>query len=311
MIKTSIFQIINSLIIIVLVNTSVDYFKKSNQQILKEFPFFTGKYSDLSPEWFYIVGVTISFYMILNIVTPHVSGYLAYLMNKISRCYDRCCSKNKYSSYLTKEEYFELYVGPDFSVGERYAQILNTIFIAFTLSSGMPILYICTFLFLFLTYWIDKFMILRFYKTPPQMDLYLSKMFELYIYILVIIHLCFGIWIYGNNAYFDEHVSDIGFIRYFNDLINIQIKNFQEDDPNFKTSFSFEIIRRMIKPHNIFMIIFLILVILYYLFSTIIIYVLKFILCTKYWKCEFNKKNKFKTYENIYESKFNFFLIIK
>jgi hypothetical protein len=308
MIKTAIFQIINSLIIIMLVNSSIDFFKSNKEEWLREFPFFTGKYSDLNPEWFYIVGVTITFYMILNIVTPHLSVYISYLIKKCKRCCNVCCSKNKYGSILTKEEYFDLYVGPEFSIGERYAQILNTLFIAFTLSSGMPILYVCTFLFLFLTYWLDKFMMLRYYKTPPQMDLYLSRMFEFYIYISVIIHLCFGIWTYGNDTYFDTHISDISFIRFFNDLISQQIKILQEKDSTFQSSFAFELLKRIIKPHNIFMSIFLVLVILYYFFSTVIIGIIKFALCTKYWRCRCERRSHFKKYEDIHNSKINFLL---
>jgi len=219
MIKTAIFQFINSFLIIVLVNSSVDYFKNNSENWLKEFPFFTGNYTDLDPGWFYIVGVTITFYMILNIVTPHVAVYLMYLWKSMKRCCDRCCAKNKFSSILSKDDYLDLYVGPEFSAGIRYAQVLNTISIALTLSAGMPILYVCTFLFLFLTYWIDKLMILRFYRTPPQMDLSISRMFGLYIYIGVIIHLCFGIWTYGNEAYFNSYESNIPFIQFFNNLI--------------------------------------------------------------------------------------------
>ena len=294
-------QFINSLVIIVLVNSSLARFQESKLEWLKQFPFFTGEFKDLNPEWFYMVGVTISFYMILNVFTPHIAVYIVFLIKIIQRCCDKCCSKNKLSSILTKEEYFDLYVGPEFSIGARYAQILTTIMVTMTLASGMPILYFCSFLFLLITYWIDKFMILRFYRTPPQMDLYISRMFTFYLYVGIMVHLCFGIWIYGNDLYFNSYESDIPFIQFFNKFLNHNISI------NSNTVF-YQIYRRLIKPHNIIMSLFLISIILFLLFSTIILDIFSFLFCVKYWKCNCRNKQKFRKYEDLYESNFYFFI---
>jgi hypothetical protein len=304
MIKTVIMQFINSLLIIVLVNARYEKFKESNIEWVKDFPFLTGDFDDLNPEWFYIVGNTIIFYMILNVFTPHIAVLTTYLIKIIKRSCDKSCARNKYSSILTKEDYLDLYVGPEFSIGARYAQILNTILVTMTLSSGMPFLYFCTFLFLIITYWVDKYMILRFYKTPPQMDLYISRMFGVYLYIGIIIHICLGIWIYGNDLYFNSYDSDIPFIQFFNKFLNnnISIKN--------DNTLLYQIYRRLIKPHNIFMSLFLIFIILYLLFSTIILDILGFIFCTRYWKCKYKTNQIFRKYDEIYESNLIIFSFI-
>ena len=109
-------------------------------------------------------------------------------------------------------------------------------------------------------------MVLRFYKTPPQMDLFLSRMFTFYIYIAVIVHLSFGIWTYGNDIYFATYVSSIPFFQTINEFIRQQITS--SVDPS--STFWFEIEKRIVKPHNLIMTLFLVLIILYYLFSTII-----------------------------------------
>ena len=48
--------------------------------------------------------------------------------------------------------------GPEFLIEDRYAQILNVIYITMMYSSGLPILYLVSSITLFLFYFIDKVM---------------------------------------------------------------------------------------------------------------------------------------------------------
>ena len=41
-------------------------------------------------------------------------------------------------------------------------------------------------------------LVLRFYKKPPNFNPYINKIFNMIIVYGIIIHLCVGIWIYGN-----------------------------------------------------------------------------------------------------------------
>lgn len=279
MTKSYILQLFNTGIVIVLVNANV----KSVQDWYPDFPFFTGKYTDFDPGWYSDVGSTIFFYMILNIITPHIAPIISYLLTSIKRCFDRCCAANKISSKLTKNEFFALYVGPDFSMGSRYAQILSTIFVVIIFSSGIPFLYVCCFLFFVITYWVDKFMVLRFYRTPPHTDLFVSKLFNQIVLFGIIVHLCVGIWIYGNKEIFVNRNST------FLDFIS----NFLKENLNFETSdgISLGIKDKLIMPHNLLLTIVLAILTLWFVWKLLLRKIFKFVCCIKFCNCRCRCRN--------------------
>jgi len=96
----------------------------------------------------------------------------------------------------------QLYTGPQFKLAERYAQTLTTIFIAFMLASGMPIMYLLGFLGIAVTYWTDKFVFLRLVKTPPQYDAKIAQETGSLLPYAIILHCIFGIWMYSNYNIF-------------------------------------------------------------------------------------------------------------
>ncbi len=295
MTKSYILQLFNTGIVIVLVNANI----KAVQDWYKDFPFFTGKYRDFDPGWYSDVGSTIFFYMILNIITPHIAPIISYTLSGIYRCFDRCCAANKISSKLSKNEFFELYVGPEFSMGSRYAEILSTIFVVIIFSSGIPFLYVCCFLFFLITYWVDKFMVLRFYRTPPHTDLFVSKLFINIILFGIIVHLCVGIWIYGNEQIFvNVNSSYLDFIS-----------NFLKDNLNLETSdgISFGIKDKLLMPHNLLMTVVLALLTLLFIWKLILRNIFSYICCIKFCNCR--TKNKVDKNIKLLESKNEIFLI--
>ena len=181
--KSGIMEVVNIGIVLIIINSVVKSFTLWNMNVTD----LTGKYDDMDPAWYADIGATISFYMIINVISPHVAFIISYISRLIKRSYDKNCSKKRKTKKLTTHEYLKLHIGPEFSIGTRYAQILSTIFIILFYSSGMPILYLCCFLFFTILYWIDKWMILRYYRTPPHMDLYMSKVFQLIILFSIII----------------------------------------------------------------------------------------------------------------------------
>jgi hypothetical protein len=56
-----------------------------------------------------------------------------------------------------------------FEISERLPVILNSIFITMTFCSGMPLLIPIACVSLMLTYWVDKFAVLRVYAKPHNM----------------------------------------------------------------------------------------------------------------------------------------------
>ncbi len=64
---------------------------------------------------------------------------------------------------------FQLFAPPVFQLSERIPVILNTVFVTLAFSSGMPLLLPFAFFALALSYWIDKYALLRVYAKPPSM----------------------------------------------------------------------------------------------------------------------------------------------
>lgn len=253
------------------------------------FPLFTGEFQDLDPNWYSEVGTTIIFCMILNVFTPHAIALLEYLYIATKRCLDSCCAKNKITKLKNRREYESLYLGPEFEIGARYSQILTTIFIILIYSSGMPILYVCTFICFFLTYWIDKFLILRFYRTPPHIDLYISRFFSILILLGIIIHYCFGIWMYGNKSILvDNSKTSLN----LNSLTD-QVKNIFKKS---KDSMVADIADRVTYPHNVILFIFLLFLALVFVWRILFMDFLTKFCC----RCFKIQKNKIKT-QRIYD----------
>jgi hypothetical protein len=58
-------------------------------------PLFQGKYPDFSVDWYRVVGSTISFTMLINIVSPHIGALIGMMLGGCRKCCDRGCSCNK------------------------------------------------------------------------------------------------------------------------------------------------------------------------------------------------------------------------
>jgi hypothetical protein len=66
-------------------------------------------------------------------------------------------------------------------------------------SSGMPVLYIVGMFQIFVTYWVDKLLFLRFYKTPPRYGIGMSSVVRKSMEYAVILHILFGIYMFSNS----------------------------------------------------------------------------------------------------------------
>lgn len=98
---------------------------------------------------------------------------------------------------------------------------------------------------------------MRFYRTPPQYDLYLSRTFNYVISFATFFHLCFAIWIFGNPDIFATSNASLNFLAKFSDQLT--------DSSIFTSEIGFEIKRRLRIGHNIILLILLILLIAFVL----------------------------------------------
>jgi hypothetical protein len=62
--------------------------KVTEIQLPKFIPLFQGKYSDFTVDWYRVVGSTISFTMLINIVTPHIGAIVGMVLSGFKRLMD-------------------------------------------------------------------------------------------------------------------------------------------------------------------------------------------------------------------------------
>jgi hypothetical protein len=98
----------------------------------------------------------------------------------------------------------QMFTGPEFRLSVRYAQLTNTVFVTLMYSSGMPILLPIAAVSFFVSFWVDKYLFLRFYRKPPHYDTRMGmKMTGLLPYAMLL-HLGFAAWMYSNQAIFSS-----------------------------------------------------------------------------------------------------------
>ena len=79
----------------------------------------------------------------------------------------------------------------------RYSNMLTVLSVSLLYSGGMPFLYPVAALFFFITYWIDKCLLFKYYRKPIHFNNYLAnRTLDYYKYILVL-HIVGFLLMYG------------------------------------------------------------------------------------------------------------------
>ena len=186
MFKTFLGLIINTGVIVLIVNSTLPYylnFLDITKQVEDGFsevaksgiagtndadqPGFKG-FRGFEALWYTQVGVSITITMILDMVIPHIPTFLVHIvLNPIMRlCVRRkyCCNIFGAKLAATQGDLNLLYDGGEFELPLRFATVLNTLAMTLLFCGGIPALIpLCAVSFLF-SYFVDKAMILWIYK---------------------------------------------------------------------------------------------------------------------------------------------------
>ena len=138
--------------------------------------------------------------MILEIGAPHILPMSQVCYYGFLRLWDRSCrcDRRKSKKYL-QSDYEELYTGPEFQLDARLAQIVAFTWVTFMYSPGLPVLFIITAVNFSIIYWVDKWLMLRFYRIPKNYD-ETSIMFTIHeMKFSLIFHLFIGAIVFSNK----------------------------------------------------------------------------------------------------------------
>lgn len=117
-----------------------------------------GQFNDFTFDWYAQVGPDLLFISVTNIFGPHFYSFFGYFYYHLKLC----CFKP-----ISLQDIKRRYLGPEFLVPLRYAQALVVIYFTLTYSPGIPILYPIGGIALLVSFFVDKFLLLKFYREPP------------------------------------------------------------------------------------------------------------------------------------------------
>lgn len=153
---------------------------------------------DFTPEWFATVGVNIMLVQVGDIINPHAWKLYRYIVFHLNlRSY-----QNDPTVALNQKELNELYMGPDFLLSTRYAQLMCNFYICLIFSTGMPILCVIAVANFYISYWVDKYLFVNFYRTPPYYNAKIGQEATTMIPYAVLIFLGVAVWTLGNREIF-------------------------------------------------------------------------------------------------------------
>lgn len=97
-------------------------------------------------------------------------AYVAY--DRVFQAYDqkRCCPNllPTKTNCGTVSEYFEMYVGPEYEIHFKYAELENICCLCFVFGPGIPMLYPVGLVCILGLHLIEKYSIARLYRRPPN-----------------------------------------------------------------------------------------------------------------------------------------------
>lgn len=92
----------------------------------------------------------------------------------------------------------ELWRGPEWSLSERYSDVLTTVALATTFGTLLPSAYLLAAVHLAITYWVDKFLLLRHCRRTPVMDEGPAAHAPAFLLLCLVSHLVVAGWIFAN-----------------------------------------------------------------------------------------------------------------
>lgn len=194
--KLMIVQTLNLGLVNVLVNMKIHH-KDDDYPVLLEplraLGFFNGAMPDTTPEWYAQVGTPILMTLGMNIVLPHL-----YPMFKSAR--QQCQRRKPADTCVTQAQLNDRYIGKQFDITTRFASALTNLTVILVFSAGIPLLLPIGFAAFFVTFCVDKWLLLRYYRQPEPCEADLARMAHRIMPLLLLAHLIFSSWMFGSTA---------------------------------------------------------------------------------------------------------------
>ena len=163
-----------------------------------------------SPETQLEILVNVLTNMFYSIFSSHASLICKYLYNVFLRYLDSKWTNGKTTKIKSKIKYENLYTGVEFPISQRYSVIFVNLYITCLYGTYCPLIYLFFLLFLLLTFFVDKYLIINYYKNPPYYDNYLSKKTSTFLFFAIILFF-YGTIFHLSNPYLFNYYQNNDF----------------------------------------------------------------------------------------------------
>jgi len=191
-INLTLISFLNIAVMVLLVNLSI------NQKI-PFIPILQGEYTEFSVEWYRLVGASLCVQLAFEIVTYNLENILTALYQCCKRCCDRSCTCNfRKTKKITQMDYEDINASEELQMEDKYASSLVVVLLVMMYGPGIPILYVIAMVYFFVTYWIDKCLIIRHHRKPLFLDEKLALSILWWYKLALLFHLIVGILMFSN-----------------------------------------------------------------------------------------------------------------
>jgi hypothetical protein len=97
----------------------------------------------------------------------------------------------------SQEDLEAMFKGSAWMLSERFSDMTKTIYVTLFFSALMPVAYLLCAIAMFNTYWVDKYMLLRVWQVPPQLDASIVATTRSHLAFICLIHIVVTTWYYA------------------------------------------------------------------------------------------------------------------
>ena len=149
--------------------------------------------TDFTPQWYQNVGTQLVLSIASNALVYPIFSILTGPIDFVMRLIFAPMSK-------TQSQLNRAWLPSAFTLDYRYGQLLSMIFMAFTISPGIPLAVPLLVIYLLLTYGADIFVLLRVTQRPTNLSDELARMLTGALPWVAWINLAVGFWMFGEGS---------------------------------------------------------------------------------------------------------------
>jgi len=154
--------------------------------------------------WYKSTGITLCMTIFTMAIVGNLLAFIGPILAALKKCFDRGCKTNskenaKNTRQLTQFDYEEKQLGNEFGIEKGFGNMVLVIFVTFSFSAGMPILYLLACVYFLITYWVDKVILLKFSRKPPNYSISMVKGVISSFKYAILIHVIIGIQMFDQQ----------------------------------------------------------------------------------------------------------------